>query len=761
MRIDGQRVATDDDAEILLSRHVVGDSVTLSYTDLAGREIIRPSVTVLYEGPLVIGFKLLVAVAILGLGAVVFYFRPPSLESALFCFATVSFAVAVTGTKTIYAMPPPWFGTILCGAFFLAYAALAACFLHFTQYFSRVPRRPPRWMGAVYVLALGVAGWDCASYLHDVRDHDVARYDASFLPSVAMNAFVVAMIVLGVATVVRTYRTAPDLAERKKLRWALFGLSVGPAPFVIGQALPQALGRQAIVPESIMLAFLLVIPVAFAIAIVRHRLLNIDLIINRSIVYGVTLGALVVAATVLFGLIATMVDTYARLSSPVMFIVVAVSVAMLFQPVKSRVQEFVDRRFFLVRYNYRQTQRRLFDGIRRAFEPRALARLVISEIQRVMPVERASFFACDPATYRLRVLAHDHFDILEDRGVPLRVDALRSSLQRPVGDASAVEPGLDVEIDESGLFQRWGIALAFACLSEDGRIIGFLVLGRKRSGFRFLAEDVDLLAAIAGQAGLALERIAAQERLLLEHEETERLSRLSQLKSYFVSSVSHDLKTPLTSIRMFAELLRNTPELSAAERSEYLEIIEGESDRLTRMINGVLDFSMIEKGVKSYHIASADLNDEVERVLRSLGYRLRMERFTLERTLAPGALPVRLDTDAFAEALWNLVGNAMKYSPHDRWIGVETLSRDGYAGVRVRDRGRGIPQGEQARIFEQFYRVDAAGENAPGAGLGLAIVKHIVDGHGGSVEVESTEGAGSTFTLWLPKEGFDETHTRH
>ncbi len=303
--------------------------------------------------------------------------------------------------------------------------------------------------------------------------------------------------------------------------------------------------------------------------------------------------------------------------------------------------------------------------------------------------------------------------------------------------------------------------MVFTCFAEDDGILAFLVLGPKRSAFRFLAEDVDLLAAIAGQAGLALGRIAAQERLLLEHEEAERLARLSRMKSYFVSSVSHDLKTPLTSIRMFAELLRS-PELPQREREEFLGIIEGESDRLTRMINSVLDFSLIEKGIKTYHPVPTDVNAEVESVLRSISYRLRMEQFTLEKRFAPGPVTAMVDRDAFAEALWNLLSNAMKYSPAERRIVVTTEAKDGRVGVRVEDQGTGIAPEHHERIFEEFYRIEEgrteSGGGATGSGLGLAIVRHIMEGHRGAVELESAVGKGSAFTLWFPKEGSDETY---
>lgn len=754
MRIDSVDVATLDDAELAMSRYAIGDSVLLRYTDLAGQTVSRRSAAIGYESTPVALFKLLLATAVFLLGAAVYFFRSSGADAALFHFASGALAVAIAGTKTIYALPPAWLGGLLCGIFLCSYGLLAVLSLHFMLHFPRAKGpRLVRFLPLAYAAAAALSLWATLSYLRDARDHAAARFDAAIWPTAILNGFVAALLAVAVGSFIHSYATARDPSDRKRLRWVLFGLCVGPTPFIFLSALPQSFGQPAMIPESVMLSFLFVVPVTFAIAIVRHRVLNIDLIINRSIVYGISLGGLVVLATLFFGVLANMVDAYARTSSPFLFIVVAVVFAMLFQPVKTRVQELVDRRFYRVRYNYRETQRKLFDEIRRTYDPRGLAGLVIGEVQKVLPVERIGFFTCDRDTHRLRLVAHENFAILEARGVSLHVDELTSALVRPVALASAVEPGLDVEPASEQVFGRWGIAVVLACVAEDGGFLGFLVLGRKKSGFRFLAEDVDLLAGIAAQTGLALERIAMQERLILEHAETERLEKLNQLKSYFVSSVTHDLKTPLTSIKMFAELLRTNEALPEGERREFLEIIEGESDRLTRMINGVLDFSMVERGVKSYRPALTEINREVESVLRSVQYQLTMERFTLVRRLAPEPCPVRVDPDAFAEAVWNLLSNAMKYSMRERRITVSTFPRDRWAAVRVEDRGAGIPEDKLGKIFEQFYRVDDGRlQEVSGTGLGLAIVKHIVDGHGGKIEVESAVGEGSAFTLLFPRE---------
>lgn len=229
-----------------------------------------------------------------------------------------------------------------------------------------------------------------------------------------------------------------------------------------------------------------------------------------------------------------------------------------------------------------------------------------------------------------------------------------------------------------------------------------------------------------------------------------RERRLSQLRTDFVANVTHELKTPLTSIRLFAETLRQGRTSNEAERLESLDVIVGETQRLSRLINTVLDFSKIERGQKQYRMADADVSELVRSALNTLKYSLEEQGFTLEADIEPGVKATG-DADALEQAILNLVDNAVKYSQHNRWVRIGLWSRDHLVFLRVSDKGIGIPEGEQKHIFEKFYRSRAGNEaDAGGAGLGLTVVQHIVDAHGGRVEVESKVGEGSSFTIVLP-----------
>ncbi len=263
-----------------------------------------------------------------------------------------------------------------------------------------------------------------------------------------------------------------------------------------------------------------------------------------------------------------------------------------------------------------------------------------------------------------------------------------------------------------------------------------------------------LMAMLAGVLGLGVffvVRAAARE------------VKLAELRSNFVSSVSHDLKTPLALIQLFAETLELGRLKNTDRAQEYYRIINSEARKLTRLINNLLDFSKIEAGLRRYKREPVNLTELTRGVLESLDSQFRHHEFAVTSRL-DGDVTVLIDAEAAVQALENLISNAMKYSPEHREIAVEVGRVDGYGVIRVRDRGVGIPPRLQGKIFRKFFRIQTdAGSGPQGTGLGLAIVDHVMRGHGGFVRVDSEPGRGSTFTLHFPlyagETRGDETHS--
>jgi len=278
-----------------------------------------------------------------------------------------------------------------------------------------------------------------------------------------------------------------------------------------------------------------------------------------------------------------------------------------------------------------------------------------------------------------------------------------------------------------------------------------------------------LLLGVMG--AIAIAGILLSMRFLL------RQMELANLKSHFVSNITHELKTPLAAIQLYTETLEAGRFETEAQEKKFLAIIRKETVRLTHLINNILDFARIEQGKKRYRFEPASVGDVVQGVLDAYAYQLRSKGFEVRMDVAPDLPPVWLDRDALGQAVLNLLDNAVKYSRERKEIDVRVAAapengagsaahagpgvvvgargrgRDGAGAVEivVRDHGIGIPLREQARVFAAFYRVDKGLEHdVKGSGLGLAVVKHVAEAHGGSVSLDSRQGEGSTFTLRLP-----------
>lgn len=235
--------------------------------------------------------------------------------------------------------------------------------------------------------------------------------------------------------------------------------------------------------------------------------------------------------------------------------------------------------------------------------------------------------------------------------------------------------------------------------------------------------------------------------------------RLAQIKSDFVSNVSHELRTPLALISMFAETLEMDRVRTEEKKKEYYGIISQEAGRLSRIVNKILSFSQIEAGKKKYNLRDADLNVPVEEIFNTYKFHMQNNGFHFGFEPAMELPVIKADCEAVSQAVINLIDNAAKYSREKKEVTILTGVEDEYVFIEVMDKGIGIPAEDHQRIFEKFFRVSTGDvHNVKGTGLGLALVKHVMDAHGGKIEVTSTIGQGSSFRLLFPKD--KNSHTK-
>jgi two-component system, OmpR family, phosphate regulon sensor histidine kinase PhoR len=230
-----------------------------------------------------------------------------------------------------------------------------------------------------------------------------------------------------------------------------------------------------------------------------------------------------------------------------------------------------------------------------------------------------------------------------------------------------------------------------------------------------------------------------------------REASLSRLQSDFVSKVSHELKTPLTSIRLFSETLALRRGDPTAEQ-KCIEGLERETTRLQELIDRLLDWGRMESGRREFVIRETDLKSIIDNALDAFETHRQRRSVELSVQIPRETLRVWADRGAVSDALLNLLTNAYKYGGDPVKVSVTVEELPSVVKVKVTDNGAGIPDIEHKRIFQKFYRVDdRLSREREGSGLGLAIVKHVMKAHGGRVELESLPGRGSTFALVLPR----------
>jgi two-component system phosphate regulon sensor histidine kinase PhoR len=349
-------------------------------------------------------------------------------------------------------------------------------------------------------------------------------------------------------------------------------------------------------------------------------------------------------------------------------------------------------------------------------------------------------------------IVRDHSSVMRVVGMVLdQRDFLRNILARKLSEAAGDEFILAVVNKKTNEIVQSSSEVHPADLKQEKALWLFPHLFL---GIRLKGKTIDELVESRSYRNIAI--IVALDMMLLTgawliYRTIRREMELIQLKSDFVSNVSHELRTPLSLIRMFAETLEMKRVKTEKKKYEYYRTIVQESERLSRLVNNLLNFSRMEAGKRNYSLQTVSLNTVVSKVFGFYSLQLRSKNFEVVVDLEKNLPAVEADEEAIAEALHNVIDNAVKYSEKEKYLRVATGRKADMAYVEVQDRGIGIAPEHHGKIFEKFYRVSTGlVQTTKGSGLGLALVQHIVCAHGGRVEVHSTLGNGSTFRLLLP-----------
>ncbi len=731
VRADGFEIRDPDpDLKFIAAHHRIGDPIEFVVAgDGRATTVSEPLASFYGRGVSHFIFLLTGALGFL-IGFGVFALRPEDRKARLFFWLCLAFSSAVMINGEWYGVQGRPLHLVPGVLFFFAYTLTPVILLRFCLTFTareRLPGGPLLW--AVALLFGGFfSGTFVAALLRP--SIELFRLKANFS---YFRIFFAVLCIAAIAVLFRAFRAAPSRDRRDQIRWVLYGLVVGLGPFMLLYSLPVAMGLRPPLSEETASVFLVVLPPALAFAILKYRLLDIDVIINRSVVYS-ALTALTIG--LYLGSVEGLKALFEAGGGPGrkwIPVGAAFIAALAFAPARSRIQLLVDRAFFRRSYDYRRAVLGFATAAERIPGAPDLLALFSATLDETLPVESIGVFVPEPGAGSPGIALRSGLD---DGGV--------ASLLAAPGGSEAPLPVADLA--------RLGFETVLPLPPGDGAPSGWLFIGPKKSGLKLTDEDEELVRTLAAEMAAALRRIRLQEEVIYERASREKLEELGRLKTEFISAVSHELRTPMSSLQSISELLSSGKVEQASVRNHLLELMAGECGRLSRYLHNVLDFGRIEQDSKRYEIRESDLNPLVAGVVEIIRSASAGEDLDLEARIPEGPVFARADPDAVRQAVLNLVDNAVKYSAGHKAVTVRlAATAGGGAEISVSDRGIGISPEDRGRIFEAFYRTPEAARHDPrGVGLGLKIVKHIMDAHGGEIAVEGSPGRGTTFTLKFP-----------
>jgi len=701
-----------------------------------------------YSSPRFLVISSIVGIIIWLIGVFIHWNARPGLTGRVLHWTMMAFAVTILITPG--AIPS---GELTSSVdrilFFSSYIGVVALFFFFTLLYPAPKTKSIGLAGlATFLPAIGLAAGLSALQLPDIRSGVPDHFPEFQLLFDILQLSLFAYVGGAAACILTSFRTSRTEEERKRMQWIVWGLCIGSAPFLFLHILPQILISRYLIPEEYATIFFLAIPFSFSISFLRYHFLDIEVLINRSLVYAILSVLGFIAFTLAFLLVTSAFDTHAAFGEYLVIAGVSLGMALLFTPARDRLQHVIDETLFAARANFRSVLSSLSGRFHASLTTEDLYRNLADGLSSVIPVRNLGVYEMEHGGLHRRAQKGD--------GTPAWMTIPMSRLEAGAHQLWSLPGSVPIGTPADSTKTRWleesGFSACFMLTDESKAIIGAIGINQKSKGDKFQQEEIDLLTTAAAQASEVYSRLKLQERMFLEAEERTRLRELSDLKSYFISSVSHELRMPLTSIRMFAETLRLGRVSGSRKKKEYLTIIEGESERLGRLIENVLNFSKIEKGIKEYKFEQTDMAVIGRKAAASLRYDFQSAGGVL-RVRISGKLPaVQADGEALQQVMLNLLSNALKYSVgKKKYVLLRVQSKGGFLIIEVSDNGIGIAKEELPSIFEKFYRVrDDRSRQVGGTGLGLPLVRHIVEAHGGSIGVTSRVGKGTTFTVRIP-----------
>lgn len=745
IRLDLTEILTDKDVEFVLSHRSIGDNVQVLYaTDGVVQQREVKLVAFYSQAPFLIIY-LVIGLACFTIGIVVIFLRPDDLMAQIFFFAIVTFSSTTIINQGLYFFKATWLSVLPGVLYYLFYPLAPALLLHFTLILTK--RNLNKSVSFIYLPAFIFAGALISLFLYSVLHSSIVHYRYYQSVYYIFRFYMVIYVITTVFLLIFGFRRASMAEERAQIKWIFFGLFVGIGPFIFLYQLPQLFKSAPLISDEFSNVFFIFLPLAIAFAIIRFKLMDIELIINRSLVYSFltifTVGMYLFSVRFLHELVSQL----ANIQEAVVAAVAALAAAAAFHPARRKIQNFVDKSFFRVSYDYREINRSFNEKAHRMADKDHLVEYFLTKVKETMALEFSGILV---------------YSVKGDKKIPIvkkdggkKLDLLPTEVfkwSRISAKSGALRMEEGIDFSNESILADAGLEVVMSLPFRFLTLEGFLILGKKKSGERFSAEDMDLLLSMTDGLSLNLERIVLQEEVILERAEKQKLDELSQMKTEFIATVSHELRTPLSSIHSLSELLQDGRVKDKDKEEELLNVMTDECSRLTRFVHNILDIGKIEQNVKVYNFLREEIQPIIEEAIALFHGNLITEGIRLHKDLPQKTVMLRIDKDAIKQALTNLIDNAIKYSNEGGEISVRLIENKDDVEIQIQDRGIGISTEVQTKIFDDFFRSPEAIRKSPkGVGLGLRVVKYIMEAHRGEVRIKSQLGEGSVVSLVFPK----------
>ena len=568
------------------------------------------------------------------------------------------------------------------------------------------------------------------------------------------TGYMLLYVVIAYYILFKVLRNPMERKQKMQVLWFIYGSAVGIFPYMFLRVLPKLLGFETLISWEAILVTLFTVPISWAISVFAYQLFDVEVVINRSLVYFAVLSSFVMLYIFAIYLSIEYLGSFYDINNRMFMTLTIVGAALLFEPARRRIQYLIDRFFYRDWYSYRNTLLQLGRQLSSISDPHSLYEELVKQLVEILYLQNAYIVELieekpnNVSTFRL-VASHGltEKEISSSNNLTHGFDLV---LSLPVM-ARFIEKLNPIHVDQIWIFP--GLPEDFKALREDmdkihtqmivpivlnGKLIGSLCLGRKRSGANFTFKDIQLLKSLQHEVGLALKNSDLIKGLI----EAERLASLGEMSA----KIAHEINNPLTVILMNAQLQLEKEQSS--EISDTLNLIVKHSKNIKELTRGYMNLGKSGEFEKKNLLLSEVLRSTVNS-LKPLG---QLKHVKLEESYANGESEVSADFSSLEQVFRNLLLNAVHATAGNPMrkiiVGVKPSENGDNVEAFVSDNGTGINPDIIDKIFDQYFSTK---KEEMGTGLGLAVVKEIIEAvHEGKVSVESEIDKGTVFRILLP-----------